>query len=149
MKTVDAQKDKEQTEKRKRKTTSDKPSASSLDKNWLEWTVFGISIVLVASIVCYLLYLEVKPSSKDFRYEINFEEPKLMRDRFMVALTVANKSNQSVQDLSLEIKSNGENSETADLQIDYLPRHSHREAKVFFIDKPTNLEGHIQSFNVP
>lgn len=148
MKTADDQSD-EETEKQKRITKPDKPNASSLDKNWLEWMVFGISIALVASIVSYLLYLEFKPSSKEFRYEIKFGEPKLIRDRYMVAVNVANKSNQSVQDVSLEIKSNGENSESADLQIDYLPRHSHRDAKVFFIDKPTNLEGHINSFNVP
>lgn len=119
-----------------------------LEKNWLEWTVFGFSLVLVLGLVGYLVYLEVTPSSKDFQYEIGFEKPQEIHGRYLVPVKIDNKSNKSVQDVAIEISSGGDK-ETADLQLDYLPRHSHREATVFFREKPTQLEGHINSFNIP
>ncbi len=129
-------------------TTSDSREQSStrLEKNWLEWLVFGISVVLVTGMVGYLLYLEFTPSSKDFDYEIGFKEAQNLNGRYLVPVNIKNKSNQSVQDVALEITSGAE---TADLQLDYLPRHSHRDATVFFKGKPEHVEGHINSFNLP
>ncbi len=134
-----------------RETKSAKPNSTSgarLEKNWLEWTVFGFSLMLVLGLVGYLVYLEITPSSKDFQYEISFEKPQEIHGRYLVPLKIDNKSNKSVQDVAVEISSGG-NKESADLQLDYLPRHSHREATVFFREKPTQLEGHINSFNIP
>lgn len=130
------------------KSTSDSPGQSStkLEKNWLEWLVFGISVVLVIGIIGYLLYLEFMPAGKDFDYEVGFKEVQEINGRYLVPVNIKNKSNQSVQDVALEITSGGE---TADLQLDYLPRHSHRDATVFFKEKPKQVEGHINSFNVP
>lgn len=119
-----------------------------LEKNWLEWTVFGFSLVLVFGIIVYLVYLEITPSTKDFQYEIGFEKPQEIHGRYLVPVKIDNKSNKSVQDVAIEISSGGDK-ESADLQLDYLPRHSHREATVFFREKPTQLEGHINSFNIP
>lgn len=121
-------------------------SSERLEKNWLEWLVFGISIVLVTGIIGYLMYLEIMPSSKDFDYEVGFKEPQKINGRYLVPVNIKNKSNQSVQDVALEISSG---SETADLHLDYLPRHSHRDATVFFKENPSRIEGHISSFNIP
>jgi len=134
-----------------RETKSAKRNSTSgarLEKNWLEWTVFGLSLVLVLGIIVYLAYLEITPSTKDFQYEIGFEKPQEIHGRYLVPVKIDNNSNKSVQDVAIEISSGG-NKESADLQLDYLPRHSHREATVFFREKPTQLEGHIDSFNIP
>lgn len=125
---------------------SSESNSRRLEKNWLEWLVFGVSVVLVVGIIAYLLFLEFMPSSKDFDYEIGFKEPQKINGRYLVPVHIKNKSNQSVQDVALDIASGGE---SADLQLDYLPRHSHRDATVFFKEKPTQLDGHINSFNIP
>jgi uncharacterized protein (TIGR02588 family) len=122
---------------------------AQLEKNWLEWSVLGISLLLVVGIVGYLLFLEFTPANKAFRYEISFEKPEEINGRYLVPLRIDNNSNKSVQDVSVEISSGGNKSETADLQLDYLPRHSYRDATVIFDKKPTQLEGHINSFNIP
>lgn len=125
---------------------SHEQSSTRLEKNWLEWLVFGISVGLVTGIIGYLLYLEFMPSSKEFDYEVGFKEAKNINGRYLVPVNIKNKSNQSVQDVALEITSGGEK---ADLHLDYLPRHSHRDSTVFFKEKPLRVEGHIHSFNVP
>jgi len=147
MKSVAAAKSKKQPKREKSESAAEQPAR--VEKNWLEWSVFGISLVLVVTMVGYLLYLEFIPSKKDFKYAVTFGESRQLDGRFLVPVKVKNESNQSAKDVMIEISAGNEAGDKAELQLDYLPRHSIRKGVVYFENAPVKLEGHVNSINLP
>ncbi len=119
------------------------------EKNWLEWCVFGISLMLVISILGYLLYLEFVPATNHFKFDIRIGSARKSEGRYFVPVIVKNECNKTARDVLVEITSANDPSEKKELTFDYVPRHSEREGMALFQKDPGRPAGFVGSFNFP
>lgn len=107
-------------------------------KNWLEWLVFGLSLLLLLSILGYLVYQTIthKPGEPDIYAEAKADPSKLSPNRYMV--TVYNKGGATAEEVIVEfiLYKAGEELEKSELQIAYSPKESKREGWVTFTSDP-------------
>ena len=114
----------------------------NLEKNWLEWIVFAVSLVLVMSTLGYLVYdaatLGEAPPSIEF--QLGTPQPRL--NNFLVPVSVTNRGDETAEGVHIEVvlESGGKELESADFEIAFLPRHSTREGWVTFQVDPRTVE---------
>lgn len=107
-------------------------------KNWVEWAVFGVSLVLVLFTLAYLTYdaltLGDTPPSMEVRTGAPLERP----GNFIVPVTVINHGDQTAEGVIVEVvlETNGEEKERAEFDIAFLPRRATREGWVTFQTDP-------------
>ena len=111
-------------------------------KNWLEWTVFGISLVLVLTLLSYLTYqvLTEKPSSPDLQIEAVADPSEFSPYRYHV--TVYNRGGTTAEEVLIELtlERGGSSIEKAELQLPFAPQESKREAWVAFSKNPSQAD---------
>lgn len=123
-------------------------------KNFLEWTVFAISLLLVAAILGYLafqVYTE-KEETPDILVETKPDPSDNNPYRYLV--TVQNIGGQTAENVTIEVavKKNGQDVEKNELQIAFVPKESEREGWVNFSKDPAQadtVEAHVISFKKP
>ncbi len=109
----------------------------SVKKNWLEWTVFGFSALLIAAVLIFLVLQsrQVDDSPPDIRIEIGTPEPR--GDQFAVPLRVRNAGDHTAENVQLRVTLNSsEGPEEAEVNLQFLPRRGQREAWVMFQNDP-------------
>lgn len=129
-------------------------TAYQTEKNWLEWTVFGISLLLVLAIIGYLGYKNYtqKPTTPDLYVQTWLEPAKYAHNRYHVVLH--NKGGATAEEVLIEftlIKA-GAKPETSELQIPFAPQQSKREGWVGFSGQaePTDsLQVRVVSYKKP
>lgn len=111
-------------------------------KNALEWTVFAVSILLIAAVVAALI-LEAAQSH---------ETPPLLRistgpatqagSHWRVPVEVVNEGDITAEQTRIEVtlESGGREVERAELTIAFIPRKSKREGWVTFRENPRCCE---------
>ncbi|MGI9046151.1 MAG: hypothetical protein ACR2FI_05045 [Burkholderiales bacterium] len=108
-------------------------------KNWLEWSVFALGLVLVAGILSYLvrdaLTLERRPPI----ISTETGAPRQQAGSYVVPVTVANDGGQTAERVQIEVQVfvAGLLLETAMFELDFLPSRSKREAWVSFVNDPS------------
>ncbi len=114
----------------------------NLEKNWLEWIVFAVSLVLVLSTLGYLVYDRATfgdaPPSMEF--QLGTPQPRL--NHFLVPVSVTNRGDESAEGVHIEVVllSGGKEHESGEFEIAFLPRHSTREGWVTFKTDPRTVE---------
>ncbi|MER2997528.1 hypothetical protein [Pontibacter populi] len=124
------------------------------EKNWLEWLVFGISLLMLLAIFGYLGY-QVKtynPSDPEVMVEARHDPSAESPNRYQV--TVMNKGGTTAEEVIAEFTlfSNGKEKETSELQIAFAPKDSKREGWVIFSVQPTasdSVVARVKSFKKP
>lgn len=111
-------------------------------KNWFEWVVFGVGLLLVLSIIGYLIYQTYhrKHASPDLVAE-NFPDPSEYAPyRYRVVLH--NKGGETAEQVKLvvEAQARGEAIETADIDFPFAPQESKREGWVNFDKDPKQAD---------
>lgn len=126
---------------------------SKFDKNWFEWTVFGISAVLVLGTLAFLVRdASTARTPPDVIVEVGEAVPGTAGHR--VPLTIINRGGETAEEVHVEVVielATGEK-ETAGVVIAFLPRESSREAWVTFREDPRsarNIEAHARGYEVP
>ncbi|GAB3818685.1 hypothetical protein [Pontibacter rugosus] len=123
-------------------------------KNWLEWTIFGFSLVLVLSI---LLYLVVQA------YTHGPVTPKLIADHYLDAsehapnryrIVLRNLGGETAEQVKLTVRciQNDRVMEEAELEFPFAPQESQREGWVSFRGNPNpgdSIEVHVVSYKKP
>ncbi|TPE46392.1 hypothetical protein [Pontibacter mangrovi] len=108
-------------------------------KNWFEWLVFSVGLLLVLSIIGYLVYQTYhrKTSSPDLVAESYPDPSRYAPYRYRVVLH--NKGGETAEQVKLEVEVQvgGEAIETADLDFPFAPQESMREGWVNFDKDPT------------
>lgn len=123
-------------------------------KNYLEWTVFVISFLLIVAILCYLVYqvYTKKEESPDIYTEYWADPSEHNPYRYLVILY--NRGGQTAETVTVElaVKQGGKDVEKAELQIPFVPKASKREGWVNFSEDPSRadtIEARVISYKKP
>lgn len=108
-----------------------------LEKNALEWTVFGVGLVLVLATLAYLVREVATTGATPPEVVVQLGAPLRVTHGFQVPVTLINRGDQVAEGLSVAITlaAKGEREEAV-LNIAFLPRQSKREGWVTFRGDP-------------
>lgn len=109
----------------------------ALKKNALEWTVFGVGLVLVMATLAYLIRQVVTTGPTPPEVVVQLGTPRQVTHGYQVPVTVVNRGDKVAEGLSVVITlvAKGEREEAV-LNIAFLPRQSKREGWVTFRGDP-------------
>lgn len=113
-----------------------------LEKNWVEWIIFGVGLALVVSTLSYLAYDAARISDAPPSIEVRVSEPQQRPHNFIVPVTLINHGDQTAEGVQIEVvlESNGEEKERGEFTVAFLPRRSTREGWVAFQTDPRTVE---------
>lgn len=123
-------------------------------KNWLEWTVFAISAVLVAGVLGYLLYDGLTSNGHPPRIQVTLGRSEQQGPVYVMPVQVQNTGSQTAQSVTVqvELETAGGEKETAMLDLDFLPREGSRGGWVSFRNDPgaaRAVRAHAVSYQQP
>lgn len=115
---------------------------SKLHKNWFEWVVFAVGLILVTGTLAYLIYDGATMGSSPPRLEVRLGTPEQRSNHFTVPVTVLNHGDKTAGGVRIEVlmKSEGVERERSELDIPFLPRGAQREGWVTFEQDPRSAE---------
>jgi len=115
-------------------------------KNWLEWTVFVIGLILVGGTLAYLSYDALTAGKAPPNLQVVLGKPEPRAGHFIVPVTVINRGDQTSEDARIEVRlyDQGAGLERAELEFPFVPRHARREGWVSFQMNPATAE-HLQA----
>ena len=109
-------------------TDRERDEAPSQSRNALEWTVSGIGLLVVLTVVGFLLYQLVVGSDEPADLHVRLGEPESRRGTVMIPVTVENKGDQVAEGAVIEVCAGPE--ACADLSFLYVPQGSTRTGTV-------------------
>lgn len=119
-----------------------KNSPDNAKKNVLEWTVFGISTLLVLAAIIHLLYSALTVRQGPARLTVSAGEAVEESGRTRVPVTVHNSGQQVAANVEVRICiGSGDQRQVAGFTLDFVPRDATRRGSVSFTgtglpDKP-------------
>lgn len=120
-------------------------------KNWLEWTVFAIGLMAVASTLAYLVYEGLTLDDRPPQIEVRLGAPVQQADGYTVPVTVSNRGDRAAEGVIIKVFLEGVETEEAEFEIAFLPRRATREGWVFFRQDPRGgkLAGRVLGYEQP
>ena len=121
-------------------------------KNWLEWSVFALSAALILTVLSFLTYetATIGDAPPDIHLKLGQPEPRT--GYFALPVEALNKGDHTAEGVHIEVVLRaGGKEETADLDIQFLPRRGSREAWVTFKTDPRTgtLEARVLGYEKP
>lgn len=116
-----------------------KSARAKVEKNWLEWLVFGAGLLLVVSTLGYLVYDGATAPDTPPDIEVRLGEPRPGGAGFLVPVTVVNRGGQTAGGVSVEVVLEAAGSpepERGEFTLAFLPRGGTREGWVSFRSDP-------------
>ncbi len=107
-------------------------------KNFLEWAVFAIGLLLVLSVVSYLGYKTFTYEPTPPEIEVNYWADPSEGAPFRYAIEVSNNGGETAEEVTVELvqKTGDATIETAALKLSFVPRDSKREGWLNFHQDP-------------
>lgn len=126
---------------------------SKLEKNALEWAVFGVSLALVLATVGFLVYEAVSSPASPPDLSVELGTPERRGQVWAVPVTVRNRGEETAEGVHVEavLRLAGGREERSELEIMFVPRRSQREGWVYFQQNPARgrSEGRVTGFEKP
>jgi uncharacterized protein (TIGR02588 family) len=114
-----------------------KKTRAKVEKNWLEWVVFGVGLLLVAATLGFLVYDGATAGDAPADIEVRLGEPRRAGQGFLVPVTVSNRGGETAEGVTVEVTlEGGAEAERGELTVAFLPRGSTREGWVSFSKDP-------------
>ena len=118
-----------------------KGAGAKVEKNWLEWVVFGVGLVLVASTLAYLVYdgATATGAPPDIEVTVRPEETRRGAQGFVVPVEVFNRGGQTAVGVTVEVTletGGAAEPESCEVTFAFLPRRGRREGFVVFTSDP-------------
>lgn len=108
-----------------------------LEKNALEWTVFGVGLLLLMAMLGYLVREALTTGSRPPELVVSLGVPRAMTEGFQVPVTVVNRGDRVAEAVTVTITLAAKaEREEAVLSIAFLPHQSRREGWVTFRGDP-------------
>lgn len=113
-----------------------------LQKNWVEWLVFGIGLLLVLSTLSYLAYDALTITDAPPSIEVRTGQPLERPHNFIIPVSLTNHGDQTAEGVLVEVvlESGGQEKERGEFTVAFLPRRSTREGWVAFQTDPRTVE---------
>ncbi|HKG13567.1 MAG TPA: hypothetical protein VKB12_09505 [Pyrinomonadaceae bacterium] len=116
-----------------------KKARGRVEKNWFEWAVFGVGLLLVASTLSYLVYDGATAADTPPDVEVELGEPRQGGVGFLVPVTVFNRGGETAEGVTVEVVLEAAGSpepERGEFTVAFLPRGGTREGWVSFRADP-------------
>ncbi len=131
-----------------------KKARAKVEKNWLEWVVFGVGLLLVASTLAYLVYDGATSAGTPPEVEVSLGEPVEGGAGFLVPVRVFNRGGQTAEGVTVEVVLDTDASpepERGEFTLAFLPRGGTREGWVAFRTDPRSgrLTARAHGYEVP
>ncbi len=125
-----------------------------VEKNLLEWVVFGASLALVACTLLFLIYDGATAGGTPPELRVDLGEPAQRGGHFVVPVKVINDGGETAEGVLVEVSleaEDGAEAERGELSIPFLPRGGRREGFVTFRSDPRNarLVPHVLGYEKP
>jgi uncharacterized protein (TIGR02588 family) len=113
-----------------------------LEKNWLEWAVFGVALVLILSALGFLVYDAATLGKRPPSIEVRTGEPEQHSFNYLIPVVVTNHGDETAEGVQIEVvlEQGGEERERAEFTVAFVPRGSTREGWVAFQTDPRTVE---------
>ncbi|MBC7944877.1 MAG: hypothetical protein H7X91_06385 [Burkholderiales bacterium] len=122
-------------------------------KNWLEWSVFALGLVLVVGSLGYLVQYALTLEGRPPIISAQTGQPRQQAGSYIVPVTVANDGDQTAEHVQIEVQISavGVALETTMFELDFLPSRSKREAWASFVNDPTGnqLRARVVAYQKP
>ena len=111
---------------------------NKLQKNWFEWIVFALGLILVSSTLGYLIYAGASMGHEPPSLEVRLGTPEQRQFNFIVPVTVVNHGDETAEGVRIEVvmESDGEVKARGEFDVPFVPRHATREGWVTFEQEP-------------
>ena len=124
-----------------------------LQKNWIEWLVFVLGLILVAGVLGFLAISSLSMGNAPPDLKIHLSPAQAEGKYFRVPVKIKNNGDQTAEGVQIEVVFNEgkANEETATFEAAFLPRHSSREGAVIFKTDPRTgtLEARVLGYEKP
>lgn len=113
-----------------------------LQKNWLEWLVFALSLAIVLCTLGYLVYDGATSAKTPANIALELGKPQPQANFFKIPVSVTNSGDTTAETVQIEVtlESSGKEQESAQFEIAFLPRRSKREGWVTFKTDPRTVQ---------
>ena len=126
---------------------------TKLQKNWFEWTVFALGLILVSSTLGYLIYAGASMGHEPPSLEVRLGTPEQRQFNFIVPVTVVNHGDETAEGVLIEVvmANGGEEIARGELDVAFLPRHATRQGWVTFEQGPrtAQLKARVLGYQKP
>ncbi len=121
-----------------------------IEKNWLEWAVFGAGLLLVASALGFLAYDGATAGDSPPDIEVALGTPLRRGASFLVPVRVTNRGGRTAEGVHVEVSLEG-TEERGEFVVAFLPRGGTREASVTFHTDPAagNMRARVLGYEKP
>ena len=116
------------------------PDESQHGKNAVEWSVFGLSCVLVLATLGYLGFLALTDEQSPPTLKVEIGEPVERDGQVWVPVTVENRGAATASNVEIEVQAAGQN---AGFTLPHVPRRGQRRGWVGF--EPPLARQHIKA----
>ena len=122
-----------------------------IEKNWLEWAVFGVGLALVAGALGFLIYDGATSGGAPPQFDIALGAPEQRGRNFVVPVRVTNTGDETAEGVHVEVTLEGAAGERGEFVIAFLPRGGTREGSVTFDADPRggNLRARVLGYEKP
>ena len=127
-------------------------SPDQTTKNALEWTVFGISSVLVLATLLFLTMAAITVKKGPARLRAETGKPVVENGRLRIPVTVTNDGDHVAANVDVQVSiGSGAERQDAGFSIDFVPRGASRNGSVSFkgTELPQNLECGVLGYEEP
>ena len=131
-----------------------KRAGAKIEKNWLEWVVFGVGLLLVVSTLGYLVYDGAASPDTPPDIGVRLGEPRPGGPGFLVPVAVVNRGGQTAGGVMVEVTletGGAAEPERGEVTFAFLPRGGTREGWVAFRSDPRagKLTARVHGYEKP
>ena len=123
-----------------------------MNKNLLEWTVFGVSCALIVTVAGLLVHEQLTASDTPASIVVTAGDPVRTASGFAVPVDVRNNGDTTAEEVRIQgTLAGADGSERGEAVIDMVPYHSHRRAWISFAGNPAagRLEVRVIGYRDP
>lgn len=107
-------------------------------KNVLEWSVFAVGLLLVASTLSYLVYAGLTSQDTAPRLHVELGAATALGDHMLVPVTVENSGDRAATNIEVVVEINTDGlAESARIHIDLIAHGQRHEGAVAFTHDPS------------
>ncbi len=129
-----------------------KKARAKIEKNWLEWVVFGVGLLLVCGVLGFLAYDGATTGGAPAEFRIETGRPERRGDGFHVPLRLTNVGGETAEGVHVEVVLEAAGrAERGEFVVAFLPRGGTREASVTFHTDPAggSLRARVLGYEKP